>query len=653
MMRAHGVPLLACALAVALPLPAAALEPLPLSIDRYLQIRGQVGAAIAPDGSAIAYIDRATGVPEAWVVPAAGGWPAQITFFGERVQAIHWSPYARDRLIVERDVGGSERSQLFLLDPTGANLVRLTGDDRVIHGFGGFAPDGHTIAYRSNARDEAYFDLYLLDLETGAARRVLEQDGMNAAAGFSPDGKQLLVVRTTGADEDQLLALELASGAARPLTPESPPARHASPHWSSDGRAVYLLTDCGREFMSLARLDVTTGQLAFLRDDPWDAEALAVSADGRRLALVLDADGVSKLVLLDLETGTVLPSPPMPAGVILDLDWTPDGRRLALTLSNARSPGTIATFDPEPAGAPECGDGALWPVTRPVLAGIPPGAFVEPRVVSWPSFDGRTISGFFYAPAAPASARPPCLAIAHGGPAAQSRPSFNVLAQYYAAHGCAVFLPNVRGSTGYGRTFMRLDDGERREDAVADLERGVAWLARQGLVDSARVAIHGRSYGGYVTLAALTLYPERWAAGVEIAGISNFVTFLEQTGAYRRRHREAEYGSLEHDRSLLERLSPIHRVDRIRAPLLVVHGSNDPRVPIGEAEQMVEALRARGRPVEFLRFADEGHALSRLDDRLAAYGAMARFLAAHLGFAVEDSVPRAPRAAGGQAGGAE
>jgi dipeptidyl aminopeptidase/acylaminoacyl peptidase len=200
---------------------------------------------------------------------------------------------------------------------------------------------------------------------------------------------------------------------------------------------------------------------------------------------------------------------------------------------------------------------------------------------------------------------------------------------------------------------MRLDDVERREDAVADLERGVAWLAGEGLIDSTRVAIHGRSYGGYMVLAALTLHPERWAAGVEIAGISNFVTFLEQTGAYRRRHREAEYGSLARDRALLERLSPIHRVDRIRAPLLVVHGSNDPRVPIGEAEQMVEALRARGRPVEFLRFDDEGHALSRLEDRLAAYGAMARFLAAHLGFAVEDSLPRAPRAAGGQAGGAE
>jgi dipeptidyl aminopeptidase/acylaminoacyl peptidase len=509
-----------------------------------------------------------------------------------------------------------------------------------MHGSLSWSPDGHTIALRSNRRDPAHFDIYLLDLETGASRLVLEQDGLSYAGAFSPDGSKLIVGRSLGPDESRLSLLDIETGDLRQLTADSPPARYSSARWSADGKSLYLLTDLNRDRMTLTRLDVASGELTYLRESPWDLEKLDVSANGQHLAMVRNVDGYSELVLLDLEAGGVVePSPALPAGVILGLDWTPDGSRLAITVSSARSPGTIHVYDRA--------SRELTAVTRPALAGISAEELVVPRLVRYPSFDGRSISGFFYPPSGGASSRaagasttsgaapPPCLVYAHGGPTSQARPSFNIIAQYFATHGCAVFRPNVRGSRGYGRTFLNLDNVERREDSVADLERGVAWLVREGLIDSTRVAIYGSSYGGYMTLAALTLYPERFAAGVDRVGIANFVSFLERTGSYRRRHRESEYGSLQDDQEILEGLSPLHRVDRIQAPLMVIHGANDPRVPIWEAEQIVEALRSRGRPVEYLRFDNEGHGISRLENRITAYGAMADFLATHLDLEIE------------------
>ncbi len=601
------------------------------TIEQFLEIRGQYGATIAPDGSAVAYLDRTTGVPAAWIVPAGGGWPEQLTFFAERVRSVSWSPWRREQIIVESDVGGNERSQLFLFDPAGGRPRRLTPDDETTYGLGGFAPDGHTVAIRANSRDRAAFDIHLLDLVTGQSRPVLELGGINMPGRFSPDGRTLIVSRSLGPDQTQLVLVDVATGEPRPLTAESPAARYAYAHWSADGRSLLLLTDRGRDTMTLARLDLTTRELHYLRQDRVEAERLAVSADGRRVALVLNVDGLSELVLLDLMSGEVPelePVPLLPVGVILGLDWTPDGGRLTITMAESRSPGTVYIWDRVRR--------TLTAVTRPALAGVKPELLVDPSVVRYPAFDGRTISGLLYRPLLPpGSPPPPCLAVAHGGPTGQARPSFSAISQFLVTRGCAVFMPNVRGSSGYGREFRRLDDRERREDSVADLEQGVVWLAREGMIDSTRVAVYGSSYGGYMVLAALTLYPDRFAAGVDQVGIANFVSFLERTAPYRRTHREGEYGSLDTDRELLTRLSPLNRVDRIRAPLLVIHGANDPRVPVGEAEQIVAALEARGLAVEFLRFDDEGHGISRHENRIYAYGRMVRFLATHLGLAPE------------------
>jgi dipeptidyl aminopeptidase/acylaminoacyl peptidase len=372
--------------------------------------------------------------------------------------------------------------------------------------------------------------------------------------------------------------------------------------------------------------------MSLLLTPDWDVEALALSPDGRTLAHLTNVEGYSELGLLDAATGRSLPVPVLPRGMIgapvllrcaTRLDFDASGRRLALSLSSPTLTPDVWVLDLDANSARQ--------VTHSSLAGIPRDSFVEPELVHFRSFDGLEIPGLLYLPpGAERDGRLPVLVDVHGGPESQRRPEFNAVSQYLVNRGYAVFAPNVRGSSGYGLDYLRLDDVEKRMDSVADLAEGARWLVQSGVADPQRVAVMGGSYGGFMVLAALTTYPELWAAGVDIVGIANFVTFLENTGPWRRHLREAEYGSLASDRPFLQSISPIHRLDRVTAPLLVIHGANDPRVPIGEAEQVVGALRARGVPVEYLRYEDEGHGLQKLTNRLDAYPRIADFLDRHL-----------------------
>jgi len=322
---------------------------------------------------------------------------------------------------------------------------------------------------------------------------------------------------------------------------------------------------------------------------------------GTRVAYVRNVEGTSRLVL---DGGAVAG---VPEGVIGGLAFAPDGRRLALHVSPADGPTDVHVI----------GEGVTR-VTRSSLGGVPRDVLRRPELRELTASDGVRVPYFLFGPR-----DAPTLCHVHGGPEAQARPALNAVVQYLAARGISVAVPNVRGSTGYGKTYCALDDVGKRPDAVRDLaELAIDLGARRGVP----VGVMGGSYGGYMTLAAITEYPDLWRAAVDIVGIANFVTFLERTGSYRRKLREAEYGSLEHDRELLEQISPIHRVDRITAPLMVIHGANDPRVPVHEAEQIVAALQDRGREVVYLRYEDEGHGLVRLANRIDAYPQVAAFL---------------------------
>ncbi len=598
--------------------------------ERYLNVRSAYGASFSADGQRLSFLTDISGVAEVWSVPvdihaARPAWPEQLTFRGERVAGASFSPTA-DTLLLTADQGGSELTDLYLLSGDGSQLTALTAQPDVIYTSANWSPDGSRIAYSSNERDRRYFDVYERTLATGETRRLLEHDGANYFMDYSPDGRYLLVGRFESNIRNQLFLLDSATGETRNLTPDmgAGPAGHHFAAWSADGRGLYLLSNRGRQFMALAWLDLATTSLTYLRDDAWDVENLALTPDGKRMALVTNEDGYSRLELFDVAGGWAerqplpLPGDELPRGVLRELTWSRDGSRLAFTVDAANDASDVWVWDVE--------ERVLWRATRSVLGGIAPSDLAAPALLRYATFDGRQIPAFLYTPRDVAPQRLPVVIYVHGGPEGQSRPLYNSIIQYLAGAGYGVFVPNVRGSTGYGYEYQSLDDVRKRMDSVADLKYAVRYLCESGIADPRRVAVMGGSYGGFMVLSALTTYPELWAAGVDIVGVANFVTFLENTGPWRRKLREAEYGNLEHDRDFLEEISPIRRVDRITAPLFVVHGANDPRVPVGEAEQIVAALRQRDVPVEYLRFADEGHGLVKRANRLIAYPAIAQFL---------------------------
>ncbi len=600
---------------------------------RYLNVRSASGPSFSHDGAALAFLTDVTGVAEAWRVASPIGdstarWPDQLTFGGERISRVAYAP-ADNRLLLCSDTGGSELTRLYLLSPDGSDLRQIAGTPDTICQFGAWSPDGQRIVYASNARDARYFDIYERELTTGATRAYSLPDGTYWAERYSPDGRSILIARHETLFRDQLILLDCATGAATPLTPEPTVAHaaHVSSAWSADGKGLYLLSDEGRDFRQLAWLDLATRALRYLTDAPWDAEALAISQDGAHLALVTNEEGYSQLALYDVSAGwearQALAMPDLGACVLSDLIWSPDGRRLAFARQASDAPLDVWTLDVT--------SGTLAQVTRSAAGGVARDSFVAPSLIHFPTFDQRQIPALLYTPTGSSPTARPAVVYVHGGPESQYRPTFNPIVQYFVACGYVVLAPNVRGSSGYGHAYMSLDDVRLRMDSVADLRHAAQWLASEGVADANHIAVMGGSYGGFMTLAALTTYPDIWAAGVDIVGIANFVTFLENTSAWRRKLREAEYGNLEQDRDFLTTISPIHHVDRIAAPLFVAHGANDPRVPVGEAEQIVASLRERGRPVEYQRYEDEGHGLIKRANRLIAYSAIARFLDQHIG----------------------
>ncbi|MCA3749204.1 MAG: S9 family peptidase [Rubrobacter sp.] len=582
---------------------------------RFLKIRGAYGAGWSPDGRRVTFITSITGVPQAWEVPEGGGWPEQLTFHEERVGRAEYPPVG-ERLLYSMDTGGNERMQLFLLDRRTGIERNLTRRPDAIHQFGAFSPEGERIAYTATRRNGTDFDVYVQRLPDGEPEVVWETEGYHEVAGWAPDGSFLLVLRHRSNMDGDLYRLDLRSGQAVLLTPHEGEARFLSPRITPDGRSIFLATDRDGDFLRLGRLDPSTLEISYLTPDDHDVESVELSRDGRYLVAARNVEGYSDLLLFSGE-GRRMPDPQVPEGVFGGFAFSPDSRRLAFTLTGPDRNPDIWLL--------ELPDGEPRRLTRSTTAGIPRDTFRRPRLVRYPTFDGRKIPAFLYEPE---RERPPVIVDVHGGPEAQERPDFNPVTQYFVHRGYAVFAPNVRGSTGYGKAYTHLDDVRRRMDSVKDLAYAARWLRGNGYE---RIAVMGGSYGGFMVLAALTEYPDLWSAGVDIVGIANLVTFLENTGSYRRALREAEYGSLERDREFLRSISPIHKAGRIKAPLMVIHGKNDPRVPVGEAEQIVERVRANGGAVEYLLYEDEGHGLAKLKNRLDAYPKIAAFLDEHLG----------------------
>jgi dipeptidyl aminopeptidase/acylaminoacyl peptidase len=601
------------------------------SLEQLMNVHRATSPSPSADGRTVAFLSDATGVAQPFAVdvgPQPVAEPAwrRLASDPERVQAVDLAPDGRS-LFLWRDKGGNENTQLLRGDAAGGALTDLTQAPDVRHNRGPFSADGSLLAYASNARDRAHFDLYVRPVqgEGGAPRLVFQGEGQNGPEDFSPDARFLAALHERSNFDQDVLLVDLEKATARVLTPH--PAgvdvRFQSARFTPDGRSLFVTSDAGREFMNVALLPVDrpTAAPRFVIEMPHDVDALELSPDGRTLALVANVDGYSEVGLYDVTDPAApkpLPRPEVPRGVVTGLVFARDGGALYFGLSQAMSPDEIHRLD--------LATRRTTRLTAGDRAGVDTSRLVDATVERVKSFDGLEVPVLLYRPAdLRPGERAPVIVSVHGGPEAQATAYFSPVVQLLVGRGYIVAAPNVRGSTGYGKRYSHLDDVALREDSVKDLAAVNRWLRARPDVAPERIAVMGGSYGGYMVLAALTLDPDLWAAGCDTVGIANFRTFLEKTAPYRRALREAEYGSLVRDGELLDRLSPLHKVDRIRAPLMVIHGTNDPRVPVYEAEQIVDALKKRGQRVEFLKFDNEGHGIARRENRLKAYGDMLRF----------------------------
>ena len=589
-------------------------------LDRYRNTRSASLLGWIDDGVLIA--TRFGNTTQLHRVDTPLGMRRQITFFPEPVAGASVNPDpARNGFVYLKDAGGSEFYQMFWYDNASTESMRLS-DGKSRYMGASWSPSGRWLGYSTTERNGTDWDLHAQNQRGG--RLVLQQDeGVGwRIEDWSGDESRVLVSQYLSVNESRLYEIDVTNGNRRRLLPDVTAAFGGVQY--GPGESIYFTSDMNSEFRRLHRLDAASGAIAVLTEDvPWDVESFAVSRDRQRIAYVHNEDGVSRLFARDLADGGFVVLPPLPRGIVSGLRFHPDGTRLGFTFRSATTPSDVFSVDFRTR--------ALTRWTRSELGGIDPSRLVEPELIRYPTFDGRSIPAFVYRPRG--EGPHPVIVSIHGGPEGQSRPSFSSSTQYYVnALGAAVIYPNVRGSRGYGKTWLKLDNGRRREDSVRDIGALLDWIARVGDLDADRVAVTGGSYGGYMVLASVMHYGDRLRAGIERVGISNFVTFLENTQPYRRDLRRVEYGD-ERDpemRAFLESISPLTHVDELTTPLLISQGLNDPRVPASESEQIVAALKKSDIPVWYVLAKDEGHGFRKKSNRDYLSAVTAMFLQRHL-----------------------
>lgn len=557
-----------------------------------------------------------------------GGARQQLTFFSEPVYGGRFQPTAGEYMVFQKDIGGGEWYQMYRYDTASGNSTLLTdGKSRNIQG--PWSTKGDRIAYTSTRRTGQDTDLWVIDPSDPKTDRLVTQlkGGGWEPADWSPDDTKILVNEGISVNETYLWLFDVASGGRTELTPRSASEKvaYSNPRFSRDGKGIYFTSDNNSEFQQLRYLDLSTKQSKVLTSNtPWDLDEFALSWDGKSIAFLTNEEGLSVLHLMDAGTGKELAVPKMPFGQLSGLIWHRNNKDLAFSLSSATSPGDCYSLDVT------SGKLDRWTMSE---SAVKTDAFREPELVRWKSFDGKTISGFLYAPPAKFMGKRPVLIEIHGGPEGQSRPEFLGRNNYFLNEmGIAVIEPNVRGSTGYGKTFTKLDNGFLREDTYKDINALFDWISAQPQLDASRIAVTGGSYGGHMTLAVSTFYSGRIRCSVDIVGMSNLVTFLEHTEGYRRDLRRVEYGD-ERDpkmREFLERIAPMNNIEKIKKPMMVVAGKNDPRVPVSESDQIVAALKRQGTPVWYVMAKDEGHGFQKKPNQDYQFYATIEFLQEYL-----------------------
>ena len=590
-----------------------------MSLDPYVHVRTVTNLEYEPNGKKISFISDYTGLPQVWEYNREDRRLAQSSFTKEGITFIKYVSGTCD-LIIGMDVSGDERVQLYLLKEDG-ELIALTNSPEHVHVYGGSSPDGKWIAWSSNRRSQAFLDIYIQNLETLEVCLVFAQDGIFSVVQWFSDGNSLLVRRTNTPLDHDLGVFSLVTGGMNWITEHSGEASFKDVHFNKYGDHLYLLSNKDHEFFGLACIHLSTKQFTWLEQGNWDFEGLVMNKEKNQLAFTINEGGISKGYLLDLDISTFY-TWDTPMGVITNLKFSPNNQKLLYILNGPAHPSNIWELDLETLKAEQ--------LTYTSYISMLGGDLIEPNQIFFRSFDNLQIPAFYYKPTSAAEKHPVVVYI-HGGPESQSRATYNPLLQYLLSLGYAVVTPNVRGSTGYGKTYTHLDDVRKRMDAVKDLISLVECLKQDMNVDVSKIAVMGGSYGGFMVLLAISHYPHLWAAAVDIVGISSLRTFLQTTSPWRKKLREDEYGTIEKDGEFFEQIDPLNYADNITSPLMVIHGVNDPRVPIEESEQIVNKLKKRNHPVTYIRIKEEGHKLVKLESQIYAYSQMADFLEKYIG----------------------
>jgi dipeptidyl aminopeptidase/acylaminoacyl peptidase len=566
--------------------------------------------------------------PQLHLVAMPGGARQQLTFFADSVANGRFHPNGGDYIMFMKDVGGGEWYQLYRYEmKTGETTLLTDGKSRNL--MGPWSSDGDRIAYMSTRRTGKDTDLWVMNPADAKTDRQLTQlsGGGWQPEDWSPDDKKILLLEELSINESYLWLVDTATGQKNELTPHNNGEKvsYGEARFSKDGKGIYVTTDKDSEFHRLAYIDLESKQPTYLTTSiHWDVETFDLAHDGKLLAFVTNEEGLSVLHVRDTSNGREMPLPHIPTGVISGLRWHKNGHELGFSLTNSRGPGDCYSLD--------LANDKLDRWTTSETA-VKSESQLQAELIHWKSFDGKMISGFLYKPPAKFTGKRPVLVVIHGGPEGQSQPTFLGRNNYLLNElGIALIYPNVRGSTGYGKTFSLLDNGFKREDTYKDINALFDWIGTQPELDAQRIAVTGGSYGGHMTLAVSTFYSDRIRCSVDVVGMSNLVTFLEHTEAYRRDLRRVEYGD-ERDpkmREFLEKIAPMNNIEKIKKPMFVIAGKNDPRVPVSESQQIADALKKQGTPVWLMIASDEGHGYRKKPNQDFHFYATVEFLQEYL-----------------------
>lgn len=585
----------------------------------YQNVRGASFASWDPAGEGMLIRTRFAETTQIHYLDHPLGARQQMTFYGEPVGGGSFCPNPSDRgFLFSKDVGGSEYYQIFWFDMEDGTARMLT-DGTSRNGLGPWSNGGRYFAFTSNMGNDVDMNVHIGTIEGIEERPLVEEPGYWFATDWSPDDSQILVMKYVSINESYVYLVDVATGEMTQIRPSEKKIAYGGAKFAKDGKGVYLTSDEDADFKHLRYYDVESGSLTPVSDHvSWDVTGFALSDNGGYLAYITNEDGISRLHLLHTRTGRELAVPPLPMGQIGGLDFRHDNRYLALVLNTPQTPGDVYVLDVRRKKL------TRW--TRSEVGGLDTDQFVVPELIHVTTFDGMTIPGFLYGPKR--EGPHPVVIYIHGGPESQYRPSLSSTFQYWINElGIAVLAPNVRGSSGYGKKYLLLDNGYKREDTVRDIGAFLDWIETQPDLDRNRIAVFGGSYGGYMVLGCVTHYNDRLRAAAEIVGISNFVTFLENTKSYRRDLRRQEYGDERNPemRAFLESISPNNNAAKMTKPLFIAQGYNDPRVPVSESDQMVKEIRANGGDVWYMVAMDEGHGFRKKFNRDYYYNAVSLF----------------------------